>query len=165
MKYLQENGVTLHMFDRDLQEEIRAANKEFIVQAEKRAAEAKIAAPSKIALSRWEKPLPMVSRDDLSRVALKMFRSKAKIRFSGNWVKFQLTLLRQGFLAKVGRTLTPTGYGFLLLGAAPREVLPQAGLKGTIKYPDGTEEVRDFDEPLILIPDHVEAWLKAKLPH
>ncbi len=37
IKYLQDNGVTVHMFDRDLQEQIREANKEFIEQAMKRA--------------------------------------------------------------------------------------------------------------------------------
>ena len=40
----------------------------------------------------------------------------------------------------------------------------QAGLLGTINYPDGTEETKDFDQPLVLIPDLVEEWLKNKLP-
>ena len=40
IKYLQENGVTVQMFDRDLQEKIREANREFIAGALERAAAA-----------------------------------------------------------------------------------------------------------------------------
>ena len=42
--------------------------------------------------------------------------------------------------------------------------MPQAGLLGTIHYPNGKEETRDFDGPLVLIPPLVEQWLKDKLP-
>src|SRR5882762_5177514 len=38
IKYLQDNGVIVHMFDRDLQVQIRRANREFIDQAMERAA-------------------------------------------------------------------------------------------------------------------------------
>ena len=41
--------------------------------------------------------------------------------------------------------------------------MQQAGLLGTIHYPDGTEETRDFDGPMVLIPDQVEQWLTDKL--
>ena len=60
--------------------------------------------------------------------------------------------------------LTPTGFGLLLFGRQPRGVLPQAGLLGTIHYPNGKEETRDFDDPIVLIPDLVEQWLRNKLP-
>src|SRR5579859_3890783 len=39
IKYLQDAGVTVHMFDRDLQEVIQNENKEFIKQALERAAD------------------------------------------------------------------------------------------------------------------------------
>jgi ATP-dependent DNA helicase RecG len=61
--------------------------------------------------------------------------------------------------------LVPTGFGLLLFGREPRIVLPQAGLLGTIHYPDGTEETRDFDGPMVLIPGQVEQWLIDKLPN
>ncbi len=41
IRYLEQNGVKVHIFDLDLQDEIREANEEFIAQALKRAAEAK----------------------------------------------------------------------------------------------------------------------------
>jgi len=40
----------------------------------------------------------------------------------------------------------------------------QAGLLGTINYPDGSEETVNFEQPLVLIPDLVEEWLRSKLP-
>jgi ATP-dependent DNA helicase RecG len=40
----------------------------------------------------------------------------------------------------------------------------QAGLLALIQYPGGEDERREFDEPMVLIPDLVEKWLKDKLP-
>lgn len=58
----------------------------------------------------------------------------------------------------------PAGYGVLLFGERPRELMPQAGLLGTIHYQNGKEETRDFDGPLVLVPDLLEDWLKDRLP-
>ena len=55
--------------------------------------------------------------------------------------------------------------GFLLFGKSPREVLPQAVLLATIHYSNGRDETRDFDGPLVRIPEEVEKWLKDKLPN
>lgn len=41
IRYLEKHGVMVHLFDLDLQEQIREANKEFIAQASERADEAK----------------------------------------------------------------------------------------------------------------------------
>lgn len=60
--------------------------------------------------------------------------------------------------------MTPTGFGLLLFGKEPRTVMPQAGLLGTIHYPDGTEEPRDFDGPQVLVPELALQWLRDKLP-
>lgn len=162
LRFLESKKVTVHMFDPELQDEIRQANHSFLVQAAKRAAEAKNLPANPKALSDWERVLPGAESRDLSTVALKSFRNKIGRRLSA--AGFSRLLVRQGFLAKSGRKTAPTGWGYLLFGTAPRDLLPQAGLKGTIHYPDGREEVRDFDEPLILIPDLVEAWLRDKLP-
>ena len=68
-------------------------------------------------------------------------------------------------LRRRGAKLVPTGFGFLLFGKSPREVLHQAGLNATIEFPDGTHEIQNFDGPAILIPDLVENWLRPKLPN
>jgi ATP-dependent DNA helicase RecG len=73
-------------------------------------------------------------------------------------------LERQGLLRRRGSKLAPTGFGFLLFGKRPREVIHHAGINATIEYPDGTHEIHNFDGPTILIPELVEAWLRPKLP-
>ena len=59
----------------------------------------------------------------------------------------------------------PTGFGTLLFGQHPRDSIAQAGLLATLHYEDGREEVRDFDGPMVLVPEQVFQWLKDKLPN
>ena len=68
-------------------------------------------------------------------------------------------------LRRRGTKLVPTGFGFLLFGRTPRDVLHHAGLNATIEFPDGTHEIQNFAGPAILIPDLVEDWVRPKLPN
>ncbi len=163
IRYLVQHGVKIHLFDLDLQEQIRTANREFLRQAAFRAAAAR-RKPAAVtaATPDWVKPMPETERADLSGEALRIFRQKLGGRFIA--AELEQLLLAQGYLARQGRKTVPTKVGWLAFATAPRHRLPQAGLKGTIHYPDGREEVRDFDGPLILIPAEVEKWLRDKLP-
>jgi ATP-dependent DNA helicase RecG len=164
--YLEQNGVKVHLFDLDLQEQIREANKDFIAQALKRAAEAKIGKVSKsVPLSQWDETLAGVAVSDLASDALARYREKTKIPDKTMSPGFLQRLERQGLLHRTGSKLAPTGFGFLLFGKFPRDVLHHAGLNATLIYPDGSQEIKDFDQPAILIPDLVEAWLRPKLPN
>jgi ATP-dependent DNA helicase RecG len=166
IRYLEQNGVKVHLFDLDLQDQIREVNKQFIAQALKRAAEAKDGKTTKPSpLSQWDEVLAGVSVDDLAASALTRYRERTKIPDKTTSAGFLQRLERQGLLRRRGSKVAPTGFGFLLFGKAPREVLHHAGLNATIEYPDGTQEIRNFDGPTILIPDQVEAWLLPKLPN
>lgn len=166
IRYLEQNGVKVHLFDLDLQEQIREVNKEFIVQALKRAAEAKDGKAGKPApLSQWDEALAGVSVADLASDALARYRVRTKIPDKTISAGFLQRLERQGLLRRRGSKLVPTGFGFLLFGKSPREVLHHAGLNATIEYPDGTHEIQNFVGPTILIPDAVEKWLRPKLPN
>lgn len=164
MTYLEEHGVVVKMFDRDLQDIIHAENKEFIEQAVERAAEAEkeptIAKPLGL-----KAPLYKVTLKDLSMEALRHYRSIARVSEDIGSTPFNQRLSRIGLLDETKNGFTPTGYGFLAFGTEPRTVLPQAGLLATIHYPNGTDETRDFDGSLVLIPSQVEAWLRDKLPN
>ena len=161
--YLQEKGVVVEMFDRDLQDTIRSANKDYIVKAVERNTTEKMAKPS--TLSELEKSISTVNTADLSTEALERYRSIAKISDAVSSKPFNLRLLQQGLLKKeAGGNLRPTGFGFLLFGSNPRNVMPQAGLLGTFHNPNGEVEIQDFDGPTVLIPELVQTWLKAKLP-
>lgn len=166
IRYLEQNGVKVHLFDLDLQEQIRAVNKEIIAQALKRAAEAKDGKAGKPApLSQWDEGLAGVSVADLASDALARYRERTKIPDGTHSAGFLQRLERQGLLRRRGSKPVPTGFGFLLFGKAPREVLHHAGLNATIEYPDSTHEIQNFDGPAILIPDAVEEWLRPKLPN
>jgi len=165
IKYLQDNGVVVHMFDRGLQEVIRQENADFISQAEERAAEAsKEKKPRSEKLSGLEDALPSIFMAGLSSEALVRFKDRAKISDEVGSPSFNRRLVQQGILKEEAGKLAPTGFGFLVFGEQPRTAIPQAGLLGTIHYPDDKEETRDFNSPSILIPEMVEDWLRNKLP-
>lgn len=166
IRYLQESRVKVHLFDLDLQEQIRQANKDFIAQALQRASEAKRSRGARPApLSQWDKALAGVDLGDLASDALSRYRERVNIPDRTISDGFLQRLERQGLLRRRGAKLVPTGFGLLLFGKAPREVLHHAGLNATIEFPDGTHEIHNFDGPAILIPDLVEDWLRPKLPN
>lgn len=166
IKYLQDSGVTVHMFDRDLQEEIQKTNKVFIEQALERAAAAREEKkPKTITLSPLENAFATAEMKDFSTEAMKQYRTIAKISDTVGSPAFNRRLVQQGLLKQENGQLIPTGFGLLLFGREPRTVMPQAGLLATIHYPDGREEPKNFDGPLVLIPGQLEKWLNDKLPN
>jgi ATP-dependent DNA helicase RecG len=166
IQYLQNNGVTVHMFDRDLQEQIREANREFIEQAMERAKAAEEdKKPRPIVLSPLENALPDIVTDDFSTEALSRYRTVTGIEAAVGTPAFYRLLALQGLLKQEEGKWVPTGFGLLLFGKKPRLVMPQAGLLGTIHYPDGREEVKNFDGPQVLAPEQALQWLRDKLPN
>lgn len=164
IKYLQESGVTVHIFDRDLQEEIHKGNKAFIEQALERAAAKRGGKkPRTVTLSSLENALATAQIEDLSSKALKQYRSIAKIADRVGSPAFSRRLLHQGLLKEEAGRATPTGFGLLLFGKEPRPAMPQAGLLATLHFANGSEELNDFDGPQVLAPEQALQWLRAKL--
>lgn len=163
IKYLQDKGVTVHMFDRDLQEVIRAENKDFIKGAlERAAAEEESKA---VQLSPLENPPAHSDLNDFSTEALEQYRTIAGIKEAVGSEVFNRRLVQQGLLQFDGKKFVPSGFGLLLFGKSPRDVMPQAGLLGTIHHADGTEDKpRNFDGPQVLVPEQALQWLRDKLP-
>ncbi len=154
------------MFDRDLQEQICEANKDFIAQALERAAAAEVEKqPRPIVLSPLENAFSLAVMDDLSTDALKQYRKVARIDEAVGTPAFHRRLALQGLLKEEGGRWIPTGFGLLLFGKQPRVAMPQAGLLGTIHFPDGREEPKNFDGPQVLAPDQALQWLRDKLPN
>jgi ATP-dependent DNA helicase RecG len=164
IKYLQESGVTVHMFERDLQEQIQQANLDFILQALERAAAQEEEKPKAVSLSGLENAFADSVILDFSTEALERYREIAKIEDRVGSAAFNQRLVRQGLLKQEKDKFIPTGFGLVLFGKEPRTSLPQAGMLGTIHYQDGKEETHDFDGPMVLIPPQVEQWLRDKLP-
>jgi len=163
IKYLQEHGVTVTMFDRDLQEIIKAENKDFIKGAlERAAAEEESKA---VQLSPLENPSAHSDLNDFSTEALEQYRTIAGITETVGSEVFNRRLVQQGLLQPSGKKFVPSGFGLLLFGKSPRDMMPQAGFLGTIHYPGGKEEIRDFDGPMVRVPGDAIRWLKDKLPN
>ncbi len=166
IKYLQDSGVTVHMFDRDLQETIDEVNKEFFAQALERAAAVRAGRkPKRVILSPLEGPITIANANDLSAEALDQYRTIAKIEDAVGSPDFNRRLVQQGLLKQDDGRWMPTGFGLLLFGREPRTAMPQAGLLGTIHFPEGNEELRDFDGPQVLVPESALQWLRDKLPN
>ena len=161
---LLRQGITVRMFDRDLQEVIEQENRKFLEQATERAVVVE-KEPGDIALSPLEDKLPTVDLGDLSGNALSAYHEKAGIQDPIGSDAFNKRLIRQGLLKDENGVLVPTGFGYLLFGKEPRMIMQQAGLLGIIHYPNGDKERREFDEPAVLIPDLLENWLRSKLPN
>ena len=164
IKHLQDNGVTVHMFDRDLQDQIHDANKIFIAQALERKAKAEEKVKP-VVLSELESAPAKADLSDLSQEALAVYRAAGRTDGPEPIALFHRRLVQQGLLLEKNGVRVPSGYGLLLLGKSPRNVMRQAGLLGTIHFEDGTEETRDFDGPQIFAPEQALKWLRDKLPN
>ena len=165
IRYLEENGVKVHLFDRDLQDEIRQANETFIAQALERASAAKAKMVQPRPQSAWDEVLPLAELGHLSATALKRYSERAKISKKVGTKAFFGVLQQHGLVRRHGQKLRPTGFGMILFGENPRYMIHHAGLNLTLEYADGSHEIKDFDGPAILIPDAVQRWLKRKLPN
>ncbi len=162
IKYLEENGITVHMFDPDLQDQIREFNDQFLKQARERADEEE--ASKAVTLSALENSHLESAFDDFSQEALDTYRELAGISEAVSSEGFARRLLRSELLKREDSRSVPSGFGLILFGKEPRTVYQQAGLLATVTYPNGEDETRTFDEPLVLIPGLVEEWVKSVLP-
>jgi len=164
IEHLEQNGITVHMFDRDLQAIIEKENEEFLGRAQERAIVEK-KKPVDIVLSTLENRFPAAVLDDFSEKALQFYRECAGITEAIGSDVFNRRLLQQGQLREERGRFVPTGFGILLFGIEPRRAMRQAGLLGLIHYPNGEQERKEFDEPAVMIPIKLEIWLKDKLPN
>ncbi|HEV3051686.1 MAG TPA: ATP-binding protein [Longimicrobium sp.] len=165
IEHLRRHGVQVHMFDPDLQEVIREANRDFLEGALQRAAHADAPAQKEErALSRLEDTSLGQRLTDFSDEALIRFSQEIRVPGKPGSVTFNRTLMRMGLLKESDGAFVPTGFGMLLFGRNPQVMLPQARVLGTMRRADGSEEIRDFDGPLVDVPDQVLTWLNDKLP-
>lgn len=161
IEHLRRHGVTVHMFDRDLQEMILRENELFFDWARKQPAKSK---EEPIKLSKYEDPVAAVVLADLSDEAMERYRSKAGIDPEVGSVEFLRLLRQQGLLVGEGNAVAPSGFGLLLFGRQPRNPLPQAGLLARADLPDGKSARREFGEAMVLIPALLHEWLDTVLP-
>ncbi len=164
IKFLQDSGIEVEMFDEEFQEIIYKENKEFFKQAKQRALEAK-KKPKLLDLTSFEKIIENTTIDEFSQDALKHYISRTGLKMKPDSSEFLSLLEQQQLIQHEPKTkkYKPTGLGILLFGKNPRNRYPQAVLKVEARYGKAEPESHDFADALVLIPDKVEEWLKRIL--
>ena len=159
--HLEKSGVKVIMFDNDLQKVIEKENVEFNKQAIERKNEVAIIDQ----LPLIEQVVPNIDFEELSAEALHKYIRKAELPYQIEQPQFKKHLTNIGVLSfdKTSNSLKITGVGILLFGANPRETFKQAAIKCSADYGDYQSKPESFDQPLVLIPDLVEEWLKKSL--
>lgn len=160
-EYLRQHGVTVHLFDRDLQEVIQAENKTFFEWARQQVEKPK---EEPVKLSKYEDSLPAVELKDLSPEALKSYHSKVPVGAAYDSEDFRRLLRQQGILVEVDGATVPSGFGLILFGNDPGLAMPQARLLARAELADGTSSRMEFNDALVLVPERLAEWLNKILP-
>ena len=162
IKHLENHGVEVKMFDRDLQRVIEKENEAFLKQALKRKKEKE----EEDLRSPIENPIANYDRSKFSNKALQKFIDETNLNYTINDESFLEYLADFGAMewSKEKKLFVPTGYGILLFGNNPRAKFQNAVLKAHVTYGNNKIEPKDFSDALVLIPDQVEEWLKKVLP-
>ncbi len=162
IEHLRQHGVTVHMFDLDLQEIILEENKAFFEWARQQ-----LDTPEEqpLKLSKYEDPVAAVTYGDLSDKALKRYQLKAKFAVPAGSEDFQRLLLQQGVLVDAGDGIVPSGFGLALFGKDPSIAMPQSRLLAKAEFTSGESSRMEFGQALVFIPNELEKWLKKVLPN
>lgn len=163
IKYLQDNGVEVFMFDQDLQKQIKESNEEFLKQAMDRSkTKQNHILP---VLSSLENTIEDTDINIFSSRAISLYLKKAKIDIKPLSVKFWNHMLSMGFVTKkeTKGNFKPTGYGIMLFADRPRDFFQHIVVKAKIKYGKSKPTTIDFDGPGVLTPYEIEEWLTKVL--
>ena len=162
IKYLEDNGITVVMFDRDLQDEIREFNDEFLKQAIERANEP--SRKSSVELSTLERPVENVTSEDFSDEAIELYRQLTGTKDAADSDSFRRHLTKLRTVVGNDDGHSPSGFGLILFGSEPRLSLPQAGLMAKAVLPGGQIDSQAFEGPMVQIPSEVETWVRKVMP-
>jgi len=124
IKYLQDNGIKVHMFERDLQQKIEDENSVFLKQAKERAKKVTKIKPS--TLTNIEQINRKSDFSDFSEDALDFYKEKINFKGSIKSDAFRKKLWHKGVLEKERNKFIPTGIGLILFAKTPEDFYPQA---------------------------------------
>jgi ATP-dependent DNA helicase RecG len=163
--YLRHKNIEVEYFDKDLQNEIIAANEKFMKEATERAriADLKELQPIK---NPFEVGLRNFAYNDFSEDALQLYIEKANIPYKVDSEEFKKLLVKWDFIDvdKEGYA-RPTGWGILLFGKKPTDKYSQARIKFTVVKSEGLKpEIEDFDMALVKVPEEIEKYLRYVFP-
>lgn len=165
IKFLEENGIKVHMFYPHFQKVIKDVNKEFLKQATERANDRK--EKKEVVLSNLENSIPTMDLKQFSEKAIQYYIEQSELPHTINsnelWLHFEHAGIVQRVKTNNEEKYIPTGFGILLFGNNPREKYQQAVVKAKVKYGNNASIPKDFEGPLVLIPKEIELWLEQVL--
>lgn len=163
--YLRNKNIEVEYFDKDLQNEIIAANEKFMEEATERARIADLEDLQPLR-NPFEVGLKNFAYNDFSEDALQLYIEKANIPYKVDSEEFKKLLVKWDFIDvdKEGYA-RPTGWGILLFGKKPTDKYSQARIKFTVLESEGLNpKIQDFDEALVKIPELIETYLGFVFP-
>lgn len=165
IKFLEENGINVHMVYPQFQKIIKNVNKEFLKQVTERANDRKEI--KEVVLSNLENSIPTMDLKQFSEKAIQYYIEQSKLPHKINsnelWLHFEHAGIVQRVKTDSEEKYIPTGFGILLFGKNPREKYPHAVVKAKVKYGNNASIPKDFEGPLVLIPKEIELWLEQVL--
>ena len=163
IQFLQDNGVEIELFDRDLQEEIRQANIDFIYGAEERASHIEYE-PVLGDLSVIERPILSATHDDLDIEGIREFLEKAEeFNLTYGTDEYYRVFIQLKFLAMVDNNIHPTGQGLLLFGKNPQIFFPHAVIRATFISAGRNEDIATFSGSLSKQAKDSLSWFKKMI--
>lgn len=159
IKFLQDHGIEVEMFDADLRKEIEEANKQFIIEAKERAKQAHLP-KEKLVLTETEKVILNSKLDDLSTDTLNEFINLARLNVTIGSQDFNHIFNQLGLLELKGNNYIPTGIGLLLFGKLPQLVYPNALIRATYKTKNRNEKLETIQGPIVSQATDTMEWFK-----
>ncbi|MHC1787480.1 MAG: ATP-binding protein [Christensenellales bacterium] len=158
--YLEANGVSVRLFDRDFQDMIIRENKAFLEQARERAkhtSDSTILPPSDGEV--------LASLDELSQDALQFYANNQHIDISKDKTALYNHFVRIGLMTRKGSDYIPGKECIILFGVTPDE--RYHSVKIIIKAEHAATELETLKTlrgPMILMPQQAETWYNINAP-
>jgi ATP-dependent DNA helicase RecG len=165
VRLLEQQGIEVEYYSRKYEKIIASENEIFFNEATIRALEEK---QKEIVsgIDPIENELLNFQLEDLSEEAQRIMIERMGLPFRFGTDGFN-SFLNKMKLIKVdpdSKSARPTGLGLLLLGRSPQTEFPQARIKFTVHRGDESPVIKDFDGPLIQIPEKIEEYLEIIFP-
>lgn len=162
IKYLEDHGIQVELYHRELQKQIEDANKEFLQAAIERAKSVNDGE-----LDKSRRGLESVEQDslieDLSNELLKKFAICYELDIEDKKI-FYRQLSQIGILVRDGDGYKPTGIGYLLFGRKPQLRYHHACINCVFQREGYQEEIYKIDGPLLLQHQKLYEWYGARMP-
>lgn len=164
-KLLKKAGIEVGFYNKKYEEIIAKENKQFFEEAVKRAEEEKTE-EIQSAIDPIENELIEFQLHDLSEEAQRTMIEKMGLPYkigTDAW-KGYLNRMKLIKVDEENQSARPTGLGLLLLGQHPTQHFPQARIKFTIRSGSDSPKIKDFEGPLVLLPEKIEEYLEFVFP-